>query len=187
MPIPLSENAIYVTINDILEKDKYRPYELFINTKNLQHLSWIVAMTRLISAVFRHQSNSSFLVEELKSIYDPNGGYFKNGSYVPSLAADIGIVIEEHLKRLGIIKNKKKNIIVENSIEQKMTICPKCGEKALINQEKEKLKLTAKIDKESAAHRREYPKVDNPCHPCQHGCQDADIFIVTHIKKLSHS
>ena len=144
---PLSENAIYVTINDILEKDKYRPYELFINTKNLQHLSWIVAMTRLISAVFRHQSNSSFLVEELKSIYDPNGGYFKNGSYVPSLAADIGIVIEEHLKRLGMIKDKKKNIIVENSIEQKMTICPKCGEKALINQENCKICTSCDYDK----------------------------------------
>lgn len=107
---PLSADALYVTINDLVEEDgRRRPYELFINTKNLQHFSWIVAMTRLISSVFRHDPAPRFLVEELKSIYDPNGGYFSEGSYIPSLAADIGRVIEKHLMKLGIITPKDRN------------------------------------------------------------------------------
>ena len=80
-----------------------RPYEIFINTKNLQYFSWIVAMTRLISSVFRHDPAPKFLVDELKSIYDPNGGYFSDGTYIPSLAADIGRIIERHLGKIGIM------------------------------------------------------------------------------------
>jgi ribonucleoside-diphosphate reductase alpha chain len=100
---PLSGQALYITINDITEASgRVRPFELFINSKNLQHFSWMVAMTRLISAVFRRTADPSFLVEELKSIFDPNGGYFKQGHYVPSLAAEIGEVIEQHLRSLGI-------------------------------------------------------------------------------------
>jgi len=82
---PVSKEAFYVTINDIEENGKRRPYEVFINTKNLQHFSWLVAMTRLISAIFRREEDPSFLVEELLSIYDPAGGYFSEGEYVPSL------------------------------------------------------------------------------------------------------
>jgi ribonucleoside-diphosphate reductase alpha chain len=100
---PLASDALYVTINDLEENGRCRPYELFINTKNLQHFSWIVAMTRLISAVFRREPDPSFLVAELKSIYDPSGGYFSGGRYIPSLAADIGRVIEEHLAKLGLV------------------------------------------------------------------------------------
>ena len=100
---PLSAQALYITINDVIEGDgRVRPFEIFINSKNLQHFSWMVAMTRLISAVFRRTSNPSFLVEELRSIFDPNGGYFKNGQYVPSLVAEIGDVIEKHLAAIGI-------------------------------------------------------------------------------------
>ena len=100
---PLSAQAMYITINDIIEPDgRIRPFEIFINSKNLQHFSWMVAMTRLVSAVFRRTSDPSFLVEELKSIFDPNGGYFKNGHYIPSLVAEIGEVIEQHLTYLGI-------------------------------------------------------------------------------------
>ena len=96
---PLAADALYVTINDLIEEDgRRRPYEIFINTKNLQYFSWIVAMTRLISSVFRHDPAPRFLVEELKSIYDPNGGYFSEGTYIPSLAADIGRIIEKHLE-----------------------------------------------------------------------------------------
>ena len=134
---PLATEALYVTINDIVESDgSIRPYELFINTKNLQHFSWIVAMTRLISAVFRNQPNPSFLVDELKSIYDPNGGYFSNGKYIPSLAADIGLTIEEHLHKIGMLEKKavKKNP-VDNLSKDDMMICPSCNEKTLINQE----------------------------------------------------
>jgi len=100
---PLSAQGLYITINDIKEPNgKMRPFEIFINSKNLQHFSWMVAMTRLISAVFRRTSDPSFLVEELKSIFDPNGGYFRDGRYVPSLVAEIGDVIEQHLRSLGI-------------------------------------------------------------------------------------
>ncbi len=139
---PLSPDAFYVTINDLIENGERRPYELFINTKNLQHFSWIVAITRLISAVFRHDPKPTFLVDELKSIYDPNGGYFKKGKYMPSLAAEIGYVVEQHLEKIGITGSKpkiKSNATVtevdkDKSGSNKM-ICPQCNERELINQE----------------------------------------------------
>ena len=134
----LSPDAFYVTINDLVDNGVHRPYELFINTKNLQHFSWIVAITRLISAVFRHDSKPTFLVDELKSIYDPNGGYFKKGKYMPSLAAEIGYVVEQHLEKIGIMseKNKIKSsaVVTEVGDSGKM-ICPQCNERELINQE----------------------------------------------------
>lgn len=143
---PLSPDALYVTINDMINEDgSRRPYEIFINTKNLQHFSWIVAMTRLISAVFRHEPHPVFLIEELKSIYDPNGGYFSDGGYVPSLAADIGRIVEKHLSKLGITQLKPKNgngnghggngeSNGHQLADQKM-ICPMCKEKSYIYQE----------------------------------------------------
>ncbi|OGV39905.1 MAG: ribonucleoside-diphosphate reductase, adenosylcobalamin-dependent [Lentisphaerae bacterium GWF2_45_14] len=139
---PLSPDALYVTINDVIgENRQRRPYEVFINTKNLQHFSWIVAMTRLISSVFRHEADPSFLVDELKSIYDPNGGYFSEGAYVPSLAADIGRVIEKHLEKIGLVRAKKK--VSASSVKSDAVaasnssymFCPNCNEKALLSQE----------------------------------------------------
>lgn len=140
---PLSSEAIYLTINDLVEENgNRRPYELFINTKNLQHFSWIVAMTRLISAVFRREPDPSFLVEELKSIYDPNGGYFSESKYVPSLAADIGFVIEKHLLKLGIIRDKKVDSKKqkfesnkERQTDKKMAFCSQCNQPTLYSQE----------------------------------------------------
>jgi len=138
---PLETDALYVTINDIINDDgSRRPYELFINTKNLQHFSWIVAMTRLISSVFRHDADPCFLVSELKSIYDPNGGYFSEGGYVPSLAADIGRVIEKHLSKIGLMdkdKNKKAQVSspISNGHGSNLMFCPSCNEKALLSQE----------------------------------------------------
>lgn len=139
---PLSPDALYLTINDLVDNGHHRPYELFINTKNLQQLSWIVAMTRLISAVFRKEPDPSFLVEELKSIYDPNGGYFSNGRFVPSLAADIGLVIEQHLRKIGIIEEKKKIAKIESQKEDtvkagssNLMICPQCNDKGLYSSE----------------------------------------------------
>ncbi len=139
---PMSPDAIYVTINDIIQEDKTRrPYELFINTKNLQHFSWIVAMTRLISAVLRHDPKPCFLVDELKSVYDPNGGYFADGGYVPSIAADIGRIIEKHLSKIGIMGEKKKIAPVEtykvdpNTAASGMMICSQCKERSMISQE----------------------------------------------------
>ena len=139
---PMSPDAIYVTINDIIQEDKSRrPYELFINTKNLQHFSWIVAMTRLISAVLRHDPKPCFLVDELKSVYDPNGGYFADGGYVPSIAADIGRIIEKHLSKIGIMDEKKKVVHPEHSkvdpaaASGGMMICTQCKERTMISQE----------------------------------------------------
>lgn len=141
---PLSPDAIYVTINDIIEeKNGRRPYELFINTKNLQHFSWVVAMTRLISAVFRKEPDPTFLVEELKSIYDPNGGYFSDGRYIPSLAADIGLIIEKHLRKIGIMGKKESSASGQEKEKVKKTtrelskfmICPQCKERGLYSQE----------------------------------------------------
>ncbi len=139
---PLETDALYVTINDIINDDgSRRPYELFINTKNLQHFSWIVAMTRLISAVFRHDTSPCFLVNELKSIYDPNGGYFSEGGYVPSLAADIGRVIEKHLSKIGLMDKQKDtkqlqaSSPISNGHGSNLMFCPSCNEKALLSQE----------------------------------------------------
>lgn len=106
---PLSEHALYVTINDIVLNaptagEIRRPFEIFINSKNMDHFQWIVALTRIISAVFRKGGDSTFLVEELRSVFDPRGGYFKpGGRYTPSLVAEIGDVIEAHLRRIGLI------------------------------------------------------------------------------------
>jgi ribonucleoside-diphosphate reductase alpha chain len=135
---PLSPDALYVTVNDLIEDGKRRPYELFINTKNLQHFSWVVAMTRLISSVFRHDPEPTFLVDELKSIYDPNGGYFKNGKYIPSLAAEIGYVIEQHLDKIGITGKQKKQAVKVSAAgpaDSNKMICPQCNERQLISQE----------------------------------------------------
>ncbi|MDD2478790.1 MAG: adenosylcobalamin-dependent ribonucleoside-diphosphate reductase [Victivallaceae bacterium] len=131
-----SPDAFYITINDYVEDGKHRPYELFINTKNLQHFSWIVAMSRLISAVFRNNPDPTFLIDELKSIYDPNGGSFRNGKYVPSLAAEIGYVIQEHMVKIGLLSREEKPAVaVGNVADMNKMICPECRERELINQE----------------------------------------------------
>jgi len=106
---PLSEHALYVTINDIILNpgtpyEKRRPFEIFINSKNMDHFQWIVALTRIVSAVFRKGGDVTFLVEELRSVFDPRGGYFKRGGkYMPSLVAEIGDAIEVHMKSIGMI------------------------------------------------------------------------------------
>ena len=106
---PLSDHALYVTINDIVlnpgtEHELRRPFEIFINSKNMEHFQWIVALTRIISAVFRKGGDVAFLVEELHSVFDPGGGYLKRGGrHVPSLVAEIGTVIEDHLIKIGLV------------------------------------------------------------------------------------
>ena len=107
---PLSEHAMYLTINDIVlnegtDHEKRRPFEIFINSKSMDHFQWVVALTRVVSAVFRKGGDSTFLVEELQSVFDPRGGYFKKGKYVPSLVAEIGNVIETHMKSIGLLAN----------------------------------------------------------------------------------
>ncbi|MBB5359213.1 hypothetical protein HDE76_002442 [Rhodanobacter sp. ANJX3] len=106
---PLFEHALYVTINDIVlnagtPHEQRRPFEIFINSKNMDHFQWIVALTRIMSAVFRKGGDVTFLVEEMKAVFDPRGGYFKSGGvYMPSIVAEIGSVVEQHMKNIGMI------------------------------------------------------------------------------------
>lgn len=108
---PMSEHALYITINDILlnqgtEHEQRHPYEIFINSKNMDHFQWVVALTRLISAVFRKGGDATFMVEELKAVFDPKGGYFKRGGkFMPSLVAEIGEAIESHMKMIGLLED----------------------------------------------------------------------------------
>ncbi|MBL4835881.1 MAG: NrdJb [Pseudomonas sp.] len=109
---PTSEHAIYVTINDVIlnhgsDHEIRRPFEIFINSKNMEHYQWISALTLIISAVFRKGGDCTFLVEELRSVFDPKGGYMKRGGrWMPSLVAEIGDVLEQHLTRIGMMTNE---------------------------------------------------------------------------------
>ena len=156
---PESDHAIYITINDIIQDDRRRPFEVFINSKNMEHYAWTVALTRMISAVFRRGGDISFVVEELKAVFDPRGGYWIKSRYVPSLLAAIGEIIEEHLVNIGFIAapegpEKKLSepqtaVAVNASIENissagqdrdsgsgsMMRSCPRCNAPALIRQE----------------------------------------------------
>ncbi len=100
---PISEHALYITINDTVIAGHRRPFEVFINSKNMEHFAWTVALTRMISAVFRRGGDVSFVVEELKAVFDPRGGAWVNGAYIPSILAAIGGVIEQHLVAIGFI------------------------------------------------------------------------------------
>ena len=106
---PLFEHALYVTINDIVlnagsEHEQRRPFEIFINSKNMDHFQWIVALTRIVSAVFRKGGDVTFLVDEMKAVFDPKGGYWKPGGvYMPSLVAELGSIVEDHLKSIGLM------------------------------------------------------------------------------------
>jgi len=108
---PQSSHALYITVNDMIlnmgtEHEERRPYEVFINSKNMDHFQWVVALTRVISAVFRKGGDVTFLVEELKAVFDPTGGYFKKGGvFMPSLVAEIGCAIESHMKLIGMLKS----------------------------------------------------------------------------------
>lgn len=110
---PQSEHALYITINDMVlnvgtEYEERRPYEVFINSKNMEHFQWVLALTRVISAVLRKGGDATFLVEELKAVFDPKGGYFKKGGvFMPSLVAEIGCAIESHMKQIGMLKDKE--------------------------------------------------------------------------------
>ena len=122
---PLSEHALYVTINDIIlnagtENELRRPFEIFINSKNMDHFQWIVALTRIISAVFRKGGDVTFLVEELRSVFDPRGGYFKKGGkYMPSLVAEIGDAIECHMRMIGLLKDEGLDEHQRKLVEEK--------------------------------------------------------------------
>ncbi len=159
---PVTEHAMYITINDIIlnegtEHEARRPFEVFINSKNMDNFQWVVALTRLISAVFRKGGDTTFMVEELKAVFDPKGGYFKPGGvFMPSIVAEIGHCIERHMQMIGMIKadnlddhqkafleKKRAEIdaaqgksdggeVEEGSFPDSATVCNKCNTKAVV-------------------------------------------------------
>ena len=159
---PMSEHAMYITINDIIlnegtEHEARRPFEVFINSKNMDNFQWVVALTRLISAVFRKGGDTTFMVEELKAVFDPKGGYFKPGGiFMPSLVAEIGYAIEKHMQMIGMIptesldehqkafiEKKRKELETGGQTEiaadddvggypENATVCTKCSTKAVV-------------------------------------------------------
>lgn len=158
---PVTEHAMYITINDIIlnegtEHEARRPFEVFINSKNMDNFQWVVALTRLISAVFRKGGDTTFMVEELKAVFDPKGGYFKPGGiFMPSIVAEIGHAIERHMKMIGMIPSddlddhqkeflaKKKAEIEakqaasgagdsQGEFPDSASVCVKCSTKAVV-------------------------------------------------------
>ena len=113
---PESDHAIYITLNDIIEGGRRRPFEIFINSKNMEHYAWTVALTRMISAVFRRGGDVSFVVDELKAVFDPRGGQWVNRQYVPSLLAAIGGVIEEHLIAINFLSRPSTDVSPQQKV-----------------------------------------------------------------------
>ncbi len=148
---PDSDHAIYITINDIEHDGRRRPFEIFINTRNLEHYAWTVALTRMISAVFRRGGDVSFVVEELKAVFDPQGGQWLGGRYVPSLLAAIGGVIETHMTRTGFLQAAGDAVPVAAlrhaggdaewtsaaaaAAGQRIRSCPRCGSLGFVKEE----------------------------------------------------
>ncbi len=160
---PLDDHALYITMNDIVlnagtEHEQRRPFEIFINSKNMDHFQWIVALTRVMSAVFRKGGDVTFLAEELQAVFDPKGGYFKpGGKFMPSLVGEIGAVIEHHMQRIGLLdppemSEQQQLILDEKRAEAQLaekktlneptetesypasaTLCNKCQTKAVVN------------------------------------------------------
>lgn len=133
---PDSEHAIYVTVNDVVINGHRRPFEVFINSKNMEHFAWTVALTRMISAVFRRGGDVSFVVEELKAVFDPRGGAWVQGKYIPSILAAIGGVLEQHMVAIGFLagegmalkEDPHANKQVVNLGESRGKACPSCGQ-----------------------------------------------------------
>ncbi len=141
---PLSEHAMYITLNDVVIDGQRRPFEIFINCKDMKSYPWIVALTRLMSAVFRNGGDVTFLIDELKFVFDPNGGYFSKGKYVPSIISEIGDVIEQHLIECGLFQRddslkqsavamvQAKNVDVQH---EGLSRCSKCGDTSIVVKE----------------------------------------------------
>ncbi|MEE8533986.1 MAG: adenosylcobalamin-dependent ribonucleoside-diphosphate reductase [Alphaproteobacteria bacterium] len=141
---PESDHATYITINDIIQDGRRRPFEVFINSKNMEHYAWTVALTRMMSAVFRRGGDVSFVVDELKAVFDPRGGHWVEGAYVPSIIAAIGEVIERHLIDIGFMPapgavtpaaESLRKAAADDSRDKRFRTCPKCSMPGLIHQE----------------------------------------------------
>ena len=157
---PVSDHAMYVTINDIIlnegtEHEQRRPFEVFINSKNLDHYQWIVALTRIISAVFRKGGDVTFLVDELKAVFDPRGGYWQpGGKFMPSIIAELGYIVEKHLIWIGLLakpglddnqqklidekraefeeRNKQQDAFSKSDYPAGAQLCAKCSVAAVV-------------------------------------------------------
>jgi hypothetical protein len=153
---PLDDHAMYVTINDIVlnsgtEFEQRRPFEIFINSKNMDHFQWIVALTRLMSAVFRKGGDVTFLAEELQAVFDPKGGYFKpGGRFMPSIIAEIGDVIAHHMQKIGLMEKE------ELSEQQKL----------MLDQKRAEVEGTQKASAEAAGEDTGYPASATLCNKC---------------------
>ncbi len=132
---PESDHAIYLTVNDVVRNGRRRPFEVFINSKNMDHYAWTLGLTRMISAVFRRGGDVSFVVEELKAVFDPRGGSWMDGRYVPSLLAAIGDVLETHMTNIGFISDSGESIGSVGEPLRRSASCPRCGLPGLIHQE----------------------------------------------------
>ena len=152
-PTHVSAHALYITINDILlnsgtEHELRRPFEMFINSKNMDHFQWAVALTRIVSAVFRKGGDVTFLVEELRSVFDPQGGYWNKGKYRPSLVAEIGDVMERHLVEIGMLPPPE----------------PDPAQKQFLDAKRAEFELTPPNAEESVSH--DFPADAAMCNKC---------------------
>jgi hypothetical protein len=156
---PVDDHAMYVTINDIVlnmdtEYESHRPFEIFVNSKNLDHYQWIVALTRIMSAVFRKGGDVTFIVDELKAVFDPRGGYWQpGGKYMPSIIAELGHIVEKHLRYIGLLpqeqlddhqrqlietkrkeyeESKKQTDAFARDMPEGAQMCGKCHDKSVI-------------------------------------------------------
>jgi hypothetical protein len=173
-PDHVSAHAMYITINDIVlnegtEHEMRRPFEVFINSKNLEHYQWIVALTLIMSAVFRKGGDITFLVDELRSVFDPRGGYWNKGKYMPSIIAEIGEVIEKHLIDIGMLKSREPDEVQAKLIEEK---------KAELKAEHEKAKSENASEGSNDSHDEPWMANATHCSKCntkavvlRDGCQ----------------
>ena len=153
---PESDHAIYLTVNDVVRDGRRRPAEVFVNSKNMEHYAWTLALTRMISAVFRRGGDVSFVVEELKAVFDPRGGQWMDGRYVPSLLAAIGGVLETHMIDIGFMREDdgsaprlarpvsatvhalSRGAAGDAGLQAPARLppaCPRCGQFSLVHQE----------------------------------------------------
>ncbi len=156
-PEHVSSHAMYITINDIVlnegtEHELRRPFEVFINSKNMDHFQWIVALTRIMSAVFRKGGDVTFLVEELHSVFDPRGGYWNKGKFMPSLISEIGDVIETHLIKIGMLK----------------ALEPDEHQKKLIEKKRAEMENAAQETEDQKESNGEFPETAELCRKCNH-------------------
>ena len=167
---PLFEHALYVTINDIVlnagtPNELRRPFEIFINSKNMDHFQWIVALTRVMSAVFRKGGDIAFIPDEMKAVFDPRGGYFKSGGvYMPSIVAEIGAVLEQHMKNIGLIHDPEMDEARRHLIAEKRAAYEAAGAKK--NAEMSPGKPSAAAADPEAAELHNFPPGSQLCGKC---------------------